>query len=162
MKGSPGRAGGTSTTATWPERKAALAAASSSGRTCTPPEASASRACTVTPGNAPTTTGSGPFTRKAIPSATERSTGNPKVQNSAPGSRIISRKRIRVSCTTGCGRCGSVIAQSPPGKRNEHVFQRGLACPQAQQVLPALLQQRAQRGHRALGLDRGQGPHALA
>ena len=67
--------------------------------------------------------GSGGRLRKAMPSATVRINGKPKVQKTAPGSRKKSRMRDERQLEEGSA-ARRPFAQLPAGEVDEHVLER--------------------------------------
>src|SRR5580700_8944049 len=97
-------------------------------------------------------TDSGGRLRKAMPSANDRITGNPKVQKSALGSLKKRRRRTRVSSTRAD--LGSVT-KAPPGERDEDVLEGGVARGKALEALagvPKVVHER--RESHVQGVDR--------
>src|SRR5438128_2630106 len=92
-------------------------------------------------------TGCGPRFLNAMPSANASSTGNANTQKTASGSRRNSRTRQSVSSRIAEYFAASLIAQMPPGERDEHVLERRAVRGQLGQDRAALAQQRHERRH---------------
>jgi len=138
---------GTTSRATFPVRSASAAALSSYVETTSVESLVRDRitaALAGVPVTTPTCTLSGPRCLNAIPNPAASRIGKTKVQKTASGSRMNSRKRTRVSCTIELfmkprRRSGfssvraissvigngirSLIAQSPSRKRHEHILE---------------------------------------
>ncbi len=116
---------GTTTSGTLPARSSSRADAGSRTSARIPgDESAASVASARGPSSMSTRTGSGGLLRKAIPSATDRSTGKPNVQNTALGSRMKSRKRASVSSMRAERGFFASVTQASSGEGHEHVLER--------------------------------------
>ncbi len=143
VRGSPGM----TTRTTLPLRRSRLAPSASSTFACTSFPSSAARTCSaLAPSSMATFTASGGRLRKAMPRATARMMGKPKVQKTALGSRKKRRRRATDSSTSAdltrpSGRRPAFdrisVTQSPPRQRDEHVFQRRVARREALELLPS-------------------------
>src|SRR4051794_19252681 len=98
----------------------------------------------------PMSTGSGGRLRKAMPSAMASTTGKPKVQKMALGSRKKLRQRVSVSCQSG------LLTELPPRQGDEHVFEGRVMRRQALQRL--LVEMGEEGGQGDVHLGRRQRP----
>src|SRR5688572_8771507 len=115
------------TTLTTPSRSARRSSCGRTSRTVIPPpRVSASRSEPASaPGCRPTSTSLSARDGNAIASASDTTIGKTKVQKTASGSRMNSRKRASVNCTIG-DEMRSLIAQMPSSQRHEHVLERSV------------------------------------
>src|SRR5687767_15228898 len=115
------------TTLTTPSRSARRWSSGRTSRTAIPPlRISVDRSESAAgPGCRPTSTSPSAPDGNAIASASDTTSGKTNVQNTASGSRMNSRKRASVSCTSG-DETRSPIAQMPSCQSHEHVLERSV------------------------------------